>query len=176
MLWNYAYLNSGLKINFNGKTFVSKNGLADMIAGRTNPEELIYEPIHLTGDDIEIVLTHGHQYGEQYYSFVNGQNTTQGGTHLNAFREAVVKVLRDFYKKDYDARDVRTSIIAAVSIRVEEPIFESQTKTKLGSTLMGPDQPSIRTYIMDFLSKELDNFLHKNLESSRPAAKKDTTK
>ncbi|HMY85593.1 MAG: type IIA DNA topoisomerase subunit B [Saprospiraceae bacterium] len=172
MLWNYAYLNSGLKINFNGKTFVSKNGLADMIAGRTNPEELIYEPIHLTGDDIEIVLTHGHQYGEQYYSFVNGQNTTQGGTHLNAFREAVVKVLRDFYKKDYDARDVRTSIIAAVSIRVEEPIFESQTKTKLGSTLMGPDQPSIRTYIMDFLSKELDNFLHKNLEVAGQLQKK----
>ena len=172
MLWNYAYLNSGLKINFNGKTFVSKNGLADMIAGRTSPEELIYEPIHLIGEDIEIVLTHGHQYGEQYYSFVNGQNTTQGGTHLNAFREAVVKVLRDFYKKDYDARDVRTSIIAAVSIRVEEPIFESQTKTKLGSTLMGPDQPSIRSYVMDFLSKELDNYLHKNLEVAGQLQKK----
>ncbi|MCO6462422.1 MAG: type IIA DNA topoisomerase subunit B [Saprospiraceae bacterium] len=164
MLWNYAYLNAGLKIVFNGKTFVSKNGLADMIANRTNPDELLYAPIHLVGDDIEIVMTHGHQYGEQYSSFVNGQNTTQGGTHLNAFREALVKVMRDFYKKDYDARDIRTSIIAAVSIRVEEPIFESQTKTKLGSTHMGPDSPSIRSFVGDFLSTELDNFLHRNLE------------
>lgn len=172
MLWNYAYLNSGLKINFNGKIFVSKNGLADMIANRTNPEELIYEPIHLKGDDIEIVMTHGHHYGEQYYSFVNGQNTTQGGTHLNAFREAVVKVLRDFYKKEYDAKDIRTSVIAAVSIRVEEPIFESQTKTKLGSTHMGPDSPSIRSFVMDFLTKELDNFLHRNLETAGLLQKK----
>jgi len=172
MLWNYAYLNSGLKINFNGKIFVSKNGLADMIANRTNPEELIYEPIHLKGEDIEIVMTHGHHYGEQYYSFVNGQNTTQGGTHLNAFREAVVKVLRDFYKKEYDAKDIRTSVIAAVSIRVEEPIFESQTKTKLGSTHMGPDSPSIRSFVMDFLTKELDNFLHRNLETAGLLQKK----
>ncbi len=164
MLWNYAYLNAGLKIVFNGKSFVSKNGLADMIANRTNPDELLYQPIHLVGEDIEIVMTHGHQYGEQYSSFVNGQNTTQGGTHLNAFREALVKVMRDFYKKDYDARDIRTSIIAAVSIRVEEPIFESQTKTKLGSTHMGPDAPSIRSFVTDFLSTELDNFLHRNLE------------
>ncbi|MCB0605388.1 MAG: type IIA DNA topoisomerase subunit B [Saprospiraceae bacterium] len=164
MLWNYAYLNAGLKIVFNGKSFVSKNGLADMIANRTNPDELLYQPIHLIGEDIEIVMTHGHQYGEQYSSFVNGQNTTQGGTHLNAFREALVKVMRDFYKKDYDARDIRTSIIAAVSIRVEEPIFESQTKTKLGSTHMGPDAPSIRSFVADFLSTELDNFLHRNLE------------
>ena len=164
MLWNYAYLNAGLKIVFNGKSFVSKNGLADMIANRTDPDELLYQPIHLIGEDIEIVMTHGHQYGEQYSSFVNGQNTTQGGTHLNAFREALVKVMRDFYKKDYDARDIRTSIIAAVSIRVEEPIFESQTKTKLGSTHMGPDAPSIRSFVADFLSTELDNFLHRNLE------------
>ena len=164
MLWNYAYLNAGLKIVFNGKSFVSKNGLADMIANRTNPDELLYQPIHLIGEDIEIVMTHGHQYGEQYSSFVNGQNTTHGGTHLNAFREALVKVMRDFYKKDYDARDIRTSIIAAVSIRVEEPIFESQTKTKLGSTHMGPDAPSIRSFVADFLSTELDNFLHRNLE------------
>ena len=172
MLWNYAYLNAGLKIVFNGKSFVSKNGLADMIANRTNPDELLYQPIHLIGEDIEIVMTHGHQYGEQYSSFVNGQNTTQGGTHLNAFREALVKVMRDFYKKDYDARDIRTSIIAAVSIRVEEPIFESQTKTKLGSTHMGPDAPSIRSFVADFLSTELDNFLHRNLEIARLLQKK----
>ena len=172
MLWNYAYLNAGLKINFNGKTFVSKNGLADMIANRTNPEDLIYEPIHLKGEDIEIVLTHGHHYGEQYYSFVNGQNTTQGGSHLNAFREAVVKTVRDYYKKEYDAKDVRTSIIAAVSLRVEEPIFESQTKTKLGSTHMGPDAASIRSFVMDFLSRELDNFLHRNLEIAALLQKK----
>lgn len=172
MLWNYAYLNAGLKINFNGKTFVSKNGLADMIANRTNPEDLIYDPIHLKGDDIEVVLTHGHHYGEQYYSFVNGQNTTQGGSHLNAFREAVVKVVRDYYKKEYDAKDIRTSIIAAVSVRVEDPIFESQTKTKLGSTHMGPDAPSIRSFVMDFLSRELDNFLHRNLEIAALLQKK----
>ena len=172
MLWNYAYLNAGLKINFNGKIFVSKNGLADMIANRTNPEDLIYEPIHLKGEDIEVVLTHGHHYGEQYYSFVNGQNTTQGGSHLNAFREAVVKTVRDYYKKEYDAKDIRTSIIAAVSVRVEDPIFESQTKTKLGSTHMGPDAASIRSFVMDFLSRELDNFLHRNLEIAASLQKK----
>ncbi|MBK8354909.1 MAG: type IIA DNA topoisomerase subunit B, partial [Saprospiraceae bacterium] len=164
MLWNYAYLNAGLKLNYNGKTFVSKNGLADMIDNRTSQEDLIYPPIHLKAEDIEVVLTHGHHYGEQYYSFVNGQNTTQGGSHLNAFREAVVKTVRDFYKKEYDAKDIRTSIIAAVSVRVEDPIFESQTKTKLGSTHMGPDAASIRSFVMEFMSRELDNFLHRNLE------------
>ena len=164
MLWNYAYLNAGLKLNYNGKTFVSKNGLADMIDNRTSQEDLIYPPIHLKAEDIEVVLTHGHHYGEQYYSFVNGQNTTQGGSHLNAFREAVVKTVRDFYKKEYDAKDIRTSIIAAVSVRVEDPIFESQTKTKLGSTHMGPDAASIRSFVKEFMSRELDNFLHRNLE------------
>ena len=164
MLWNYAYLNAGLKLNYNGKTFVSKNGLADMIDNRTSQEDLIYPPIHLKAEDIEVVLTHGHHYGEQYYSFVNGQNTTQGGSHLNAFREAVDKTVRDFYKKEYDAKDIRTSIIAAVSVRVEDPIFESQTKTKLGSTHMGPDAASIRSFVMEFMSRELDNFLHRNLE------------
>ena len=164
MLWNYAYLNAGLKLNYNGKTFVSKNGLADMIDNRTSQEDLIYPPIHLKAEDIEVVLTHGHHYGEQYYSFVNGQNTTQGGSHLNAFREAVVKTVRDFYQKEYDAKDIRTSIIAAVSVRVEDPIFESQTKTKLGSTHMGPEAASIRSFVMEFMSRELDNFLHRNLE------------
>lgn len=172
LLWNYAYLNSGLKLNFNGKTFVSKNGLADMIENRTIQEELIYSPIHLKGEDIEVVITHGHHYGEQYYSFVNGQNTTQGGSHLNAFREAVVKVVRDYFKKEYDSKDIRTSIIAAISIRVEDPIFESQTKTKLGSTLMGPEAPSIRSFIMEFLSRELDNYLHRNLEVANMLQKK----
>ncbi len=172
MLWNYAYLNAGLKLNYNGKTFVSKNGLADMIDNRTIQDDLIYPPIHLKGEDIELVITHGHHYGEQYYSFVNGQNTTQGGSHLNSFREAVVKTVRDFYKKEYDAKDIRTSIIAAVSLRVEDPIFESQTKTKLGSTHMGPEAPSIRSFVMEFMSRELDNFLHRNLEVAAALQKK----
>ncbi|HQW56955.1 MAG TPA: toprim domain-containing protein, partial [Saprospiraceae bacterium] len=172
MMWNYAYLNSGLKINFNGKTFVSKNGLADMLEKKTAQDDIVYPLIHLKGEDIEVVITHGTHYGEQYYSFVNGQNTTQGGTHLNAFKESIVKVLRDFYKKDYDAKDIRASIIAAVSIRVEEPIFESQTKTKLGSTLMGPDAPSIRSFVNEFLSRELDNFLHRNPDTAGALHKK----
>lgn len=161
-LWNYAYLNAGLKINFNGKTFVSKNGLLDLLSRKTNTEEIRYPIIHLTGHDFEVALTHGEQYGEQYYSFVNGQFTTQGGTHLTAFREAIVKVLRDFFKKDFDPKDIRASIIAAVSIRIEEPVFESQTKTKLGSLNVSPNGVSIRTFIGDFLSKELDNYLHRN--------------
>lgn len=172
LLWNYAYLNSGLKIKFNGKTLVSKNGLLDLLINKTNDEEFIYPPIHLSGEDIEIALTHATHYGEQYYSFVNGQNTTQGGTHLTAFRESVVKVLRDFYKKEYDAKDIRSSIIAAVSIRVEEPVFESQTKTKLGSTLMGPEAPSIRSFVNEYLSKELDNYLHRNPETASALQKK----
>lgn len=161
-LWNYAYLNAGLKINFNGKVFHSKNGLLDMLSNKTQAEQLRYPIIHLSGEDIEVALSHGNHYGEQYYSFVNGQNTTQGGTHLNAFKEAVVNTLRKFYNKQFDPKDIRSSIVAAVSVRVEEPVFESQTKTKLGSQDMGPQGPSVRKFISDFLEKELDNFLHKN--------------
>lgn len=163
-LWNYAYLNAGLKLNFNGKVFVSKNGLKDLLERKTDAENLLYPIIHLVGEDIEIALSHGTQYGEEYYSFVNGQNTTQGGTHLAAFREAIVKTLRDFYKKDFDSRDIQTSIIGAISIKVEEPIFESQTKTKLGSLNMAPEGISVRSFILDFLKNHLDNYLHKNKE------------
>ncbi len=161
-LWNYAYLNAGLKINYNGKVFHSKNGLLDMLSNKTQAEQLRYPIIHLSGEDIEIALSHGNHYGEQYYSFVNGQNTTQGGTHLNAFKEAIVNVLRKFYNKTFDPKDIRSSIVAAISVRVEEPVFESQTKTKLGSQDMGPQGPSVRKFVTDFLEKELDNFLHKN--------------
>ena len=163
-LWNYAYLNAGLKINFNGKTLHSKDGLLDLLKNQTDPEQIRYPIIHLQGDDIEIALTHGNQYGEQYYSFVNGQNTTQGGTHLNAYKEAIVKTIRDFYGKAFDAKDIRTSVISAVSVRVEEPVFESQTKTKLGSIDIGPKGPSVRSFVIDFMKKKLDNFLHKNPE------------
>jgi topoisomerase-4 subunit B len=166
-LWNYAYLNAGLKINFNGQSFVSKNGLKDLLEKKTSGEHIRYPIIHLRGDDIEIAITHGDHYGEQYHSFVNGQNTTQGGTHLNFFREAVVDTLRNFYKLNFDARDVRSSIIAAVSVRIEEPVFESQTKTKLGSTEIAPGGQSLRTFIGDFIKKELDNFLHKNPEVAK---------
>ncbi|MCC6726456.1 MAG: type IIA DNA topoisomerase subunit B [Saprospiraceae bacterium] len=161
-LWNYAYLNAGLKINFNGKVFHSKNGLLDMLSNKTQAEQLRYPIIHISGEDIEIALSHGNHYGEQYYSFVNGQNTTQGGTHLNAFKESIVNVMRKFYNKQFDPKDVRSSIVAAISVRVEEPVFESQTKTKLGSQDMGPQGPTVRKFIGDFLEKELDNFLHKN--------------
>ncbi len=161
-LWNYAFLNAGLKINFNGKTLHSRHGLLDLLSRRTGGDALRYPIIHLIGDDIEIAMTHGQQYGENYYSFVNGQNTTQGGTHLLAFREAVVNTLRKFYNKSYDAKDIRASIIAAISVRVEEPVFESQTKTKLGSLNVAPKGPTVRTFVNDFISKELDNFLHKN--------------
>ncbi|MBP6185843.1 MAG: ATP-binding protein [Saprospiraceae bacterium] len=173
-LWNYAYLNAGLKINLNGKTFVSKNGLLDLLSRKTSQEEIRYPIIHLQGPDLEIALTHGEQYGEQYYSFVNGQFTTQGGTHLAAFREAIVKVVRDFYKKDFDPKDIRSSIISAISIRIEEPVFESQTKTKLGSTNMSPEGISIRAYIGDFLGRELDNFLHRNPEAAQGLLKRIT--
>jgi topoisomerase-4 subunit B len=166
-LWNYAYLNAGLKINFNGKTLQSKNGLLDMLTNKTQAEQLRYPIIHLKGDDIEIAMSHGNHYGEQYYSFVNGQNTTQGGTHLNAFKEAIVNVIRKFYNKNFDPKDIRSSIIAAVSVRVEEPVFESQTKTKLGSVDIGPQGPSVRKFVSDFLEKELDNFLHKHEEISK---------
>jgi len=171
MLKNYVYLNSGLVINFNGNRFLSKNGLVDLLNENMSKEGL-YPIIHLTGEDIEIAFTHGYTYGEDYYSFVNGQNTTQGGTHLLAFREAIVKTIRDFYKKDFDPADIRSSIIAAISIKVEEPIFESQTKTKLGSKDMGPEGPSVRNFISEFIKKQLDDFLHKNPETARIILKK----
>jgi topoisomerase-4 subunit B len=171
-LWNYAYLNAGLKINFNGKILQSKNGLLDMLANKTQTEHLRYPIIHLVGEDIEIAMSHGNHYGEQYYSFVNGQYTTQGGTHLNAFKESIVNVIREFYNKNFDPKDIRSSIVAAVSIRVEEPVFESQTKTKLGSQDVGPDGPSIRKFINDFLKKELDNFLHRNEEIAKDLQKR----
>ncbi len=171
MLKNNVYLNSGLIINFNGNKFFSRNGLVDLLNENMGKEGL-YPIIHLTGEDIEIAFTHGFQYGEDYYSFVNGQNTTQGGTHLLAFREAIVKTIRDFYKKDYDPFDIRSSIIAAISIKVEEPIFESQTKTKLGSKDMGPEGPSVRNFISEFIKKQLDDFLHKNPETARILLKK----
>jgi topoisomerase IV subunit B len=171
MLKNYVYLNSGLIINFNGNKFFSRNGLADLLNENMNKEGL-YPLIQLKGEDIEIAFTHGLQYGEDYYSFVNGQNTTQGGSHLITFREAIVRTIRDFYKKDYDASDIRSSIIAAISIKVEEPIFESQTKTKLGSKDMGPEGPSVRTFITDFIKKQLDDYLHKNSETAGILLKK----
>ncbi len=161
-VWNYCFLNAGLLIHFNGRNFVSKNGLLDLLTRKTNPETLRYPIIHLKGDDIEVALTHTGDYGEDIYSFVNGQHTTQGGTHQGAFREAFVKTIRDFYKKDYDASDVRQSICAAISVRVQEPVFESQTKTKLGSQYVSEGGPSMKAFIADFLNKELDNFLHKN--------------
>ncbi|MDX5438290.1 MAG: type IIA DNA topoisomerase subunit B, partial [Pontibacter sp.] len=161
-IWNYVYLNAGLTINFNGKKFYSENGLLDLLRNKADEEAMRYPIIHLKGADIELALTHGNDYGEEYYSFVNGQYTTMGGTHLAAFREAVVKTVRDFYKKDYDATDIRGSIVGAISLRVQEPVFESQTKTKLGSIDMGPDGPAVRAYINDFVKEHLDNYLHKN--------------
>lgn len=161
-MWNYCYLNAGLVMILNGKRYVSKNGLLDLLQRKTNEDELRYPIIHLKGDDIEVAITHENQYGEEYYSFVNGQFTTQGGTHLAAFREAYVKTIRDFYKKDYDAADIRGSICAAISVRVQEPVFESQTKTKLGSTSIAEGGQSMKNFIGDFLAKELDNYLHRN--------------
>ncbi len=161
-LWNYCYLNAGLIINFNGKKFVSKNGLLDLLHRNANEDELRYPVIHLKGEDIEVAISHNDEYGEDIYSFVNGQHTTQGGTHVLAFREAFVKTVRDFFKKDYDAADIRQSIVAAVAVRVQEPVFESQTKTKLGSQYMFEGGPSMKNFIADFFAKELDNFLHKN--------------
>src|SRR4029078_10668605 len=161
-LWNYCYLNAGLIINLNGKKYVSKNGLLDLLQRKTNEDELRYPIIHIKGEDIEVAMSHENQYGEEYYSFVNGQYTTQGGTHLSAFKEAYVKTIRDFYKKDYDSADIRGSICAAISIRVQEPVFESQTKTKLGSQTVYENGPSMRNFVGDFISKELDNYLHRN--------------
>ena len=172
MLWNYAYLNTGLTILYNGQKFYSENGLLDLLTQNINGP-ILYPTIHLRGYDIEVAMTHSNQqYGEEYYSFVNGQHTTQGGTHQGAFREALVKTIRDFYKKDFEAVDVRTSIIAAVSIKVQEPVFESQTKTKLGSQEVGPKGPSVKSFIGDFLKTELDNFLHKNPETAQAILQK----
>jgi topoisomerase-4 subunit B len=161
-LWNYAYLNSGLTVNYNGNKFFSKNGLLDLLRRKTNEDELNYPIIHLKADDIELAFSHDNHYGEDYHTFVNGQNTTQGGTHLQAFKEAFVKTIREFYKKDFDASDIRSCITAALSVRVQEPVFESQTKTKLGSADMGPDGPTVKAFIYDFIKKHLDDYLHKN--------------
>ncbi|KAA5537778.1 MAG: DNA topoisomerase IV subunit B [Myroides sp.] len=165
MLKNYCYLNKGLTIIYNGEKFVSENGLKDLLQETIADEDMIYPIIHLTGNDIEIALTHSKtQYSEEYYSFVNGQNTTQGGTHLTAFKEAIVRTIKEFYNKNFEASDVRKSIVSAISLKVEEPVFESQTKTKLGSTDMGPDLSTVRTFVNDFIKTNLDNFLHKNPE------------
>jgi len=161
-LWNYCYLNAGLVINFNNKRYVSKNGLLDLLQHKTNPDELRYPIIHLKGEDIEVAISHNSDYGEDIFSFVNGQYTTQGGTHQQAFREAYVKAVRDFYKKDYEAADIRQSIVAAVSVRVQEPVFESQTKTKLGSQYVSEGGASMKKFVEDFLAKEFNNFLHRN--------------
>ena len=171
LLKNYVYLNSGLTIIFNGKRFHSRNGLVDLLNEKMTSDPL-YPVIHLKGEDIEVVITHNNQYGEEYYSFVNGQHTTQGGTHLTAFREAASRTIKEFYNKNFDYSDIRNGIVAAVSIKVEEPVFESQTKTKLGSRDIGPDGPSVSKFIGDFLKKELDNYLHKNTETADILLKK----
>lgn len=165
LLKNYVFLNSGLTILYNGKRFHSKNGLVDLLNENMTTEPL-YPIIHLKGEDIEVVITHSNQYGEEYYSFVNGQHTTQGGTHLSAFKEAVGRVIKEYYNKNFDYTDIRAGIVAAISIKVEEPVFESQTKTKLGSKDMGPEGPTVSKFINDFIKKELDNYLHKDQETS----------
>ena len=172
-LWNYAYLNAGLKINFNGTIIQSKNGLLDLLTRKTQAENLRYPIIHLKADDLEVALSHGNHYGEQIYTFVNGQHTTQGGTHLNAFREGIVDTVQRFFSKaNYDRRDILASVVGAISIRVEEPVFESQTKTKLGSTDMGPDGPTIRTFVVNFMREKLDNYLHKNPDTAEALEKR----
>ena len=171
-IWNYAYLNSGLTLNYNGRRYHSENGLKDLLENKTDSESIRYPIIHFKGNEIECSLTHTNNYGEEYYSFVNGQYTTQGGTHLAAFKEAVVKALRDFFKKDYDATDIRASIAGAVAIRVQEPVFESQTKTKLGSLNISPKGQTVRSFVNDFVKKELDNFLHKNPETAQALQKR----
>lgn len=171
MLWNYVFLNKGLTIEFNGEKFFSENGLKDLLEKNLS-DETLYPIVHLKGDDIEVAFTHTTSYGEDYYSFVNGQHTTQGGTHQAAFREAIVKTIREFYKKDFDPSDVRTSITAAISVRVQEPVFESQTKTKLGSLTREPNGLAIRTWINDFIKTELDNYLHKHPEVAKALEQK----
>lgn len=173
LLKNYVYLNPGLTIVFNGEKYTSENGLKDLLEDNNNIEDLLYPIIHLRGNDIEVAITHSKtQYSEEYHSFVNGQHTTQGGTHQAAFREALVKTIRDFFGKNFDASDIRKSIISAISIKVMEPVFESQTKTKLGSTEMGGGLPTVRTYINDFIGTQLDNFLHKNPETAEKLQRK----
>ncbi len=171
-LWNYAYLNAGLKLRFNKKVIYSRDGLLDLLKNKTNRETNRYPIIHLIGNDIEMALTHANQYGEEYYSFVNGQNTTQGGTHLAAFRESIVKTIREHFGKNYDTRDIQTSIIGAISVRVEEPVFESQTKTKLGSQNVAPEGATMRSFVLDFVKKELDNFLHRNQDTAKALLKR----
>ena len=166
MLWNYAYLNSGLTLYCNQTKYKSENGLLDLLQNKLNSDPL-YPIIHLKDKDIEIAFTHDENYGEDYYSFVNGQHTTMGGTHLNAFKEALSKTIKDFFKKDFDAVDIRTSIVAAISIKVEDPVFESQTKTKLGSQEIGPEGPTIRTFVNNFLKGALDNYLHREPETAK---------
>ena len=173
MLKNYVYLNPGLTIVFNGEKYVSKNGLKDLLEDNNNSEDFLYPVIHLKGNDIELAITHSRtQYNEEYHSFVNGQHTTQGGTHQTAFREALVKTIREFYGRQFDPSDIRKSIISAISIKVVEPVFESQTKTKLGSTEMGDGLPTVRTYINDFIGTQLDNFLHKNAQTAESIQRK----
>ena len=171
LLKNYVFLNSGLTILYNGKKFYSRRGLVDLLNENMTTEPL-YPIIHLKGEDIEVVITHSNQYGEEYYSFVNGQHTTQGGTHLSAFKEAIGRVIKEYYNKNFEYTDIRAGIVAAISIKVEEPVFESQTKTKLGSKDMGPDGPTVAKFISDFLKKELDNYLHKDAETSDILLKK----
>lgn len=162
MLWNYAYLNAGLTITFNGETLFSKNGLLDLLGSRTRSDEIRYPIVHLSGPDIEIALSHGNHYGEEYYSFVNGQHTTMGGTHQAGLKEGLVRAVKEYFKKDYDAVDIRSGIIGAISVRINDPVFESQTKTKLGSTHVSPNGTTIRAWIVEFMKQELDNFLHRN--------------
>lgn len=166
LLWNYAYLNTGLTLSLNGKLFKSEHGLKDLLENNLSGE-ILYPIIHIKGEDIEVAMTHGNHYGEDYFSFVNGQHTTMGGTHQAAFREAVVKTIREFYKKEYEASDIRTSIVSALSIRVQEPVFESQTKTKLGSVNIAPEGPTVRNFINNFLKKELDDYLHRNPDTAK---------
>lgn len=172
LIWNYCFLNAGLTINFNGVKYHSEKGLYDLLSRKTDVDSLRYPIIHLKGEDIEIALSHTNQYGEDYYSFVNGQYTTQGGTHQAALREALVKTVREFYNKNFDATDVRASIVAAIAVRVQEPVFESQTKTKLGSQNVAPDGPTMRTFVNDFVKKALDDFLHKNPKTAEALQKR----
>lgn len=165
-IWNYAFLNAGLVITLNGQKYTSKNGLLDLLERKTDAATLRYPIIHLRGEDIEVALTHNSQYGEEYYAFVNGQFTTQGGTHLAAFKEALVKTVRDFYKKDFDATDIRASSVATIAVRVQEPVFESQTKTKLGSQQMGPEGPTLRAFVNDFIKRTLDDYLHQHPDTA----------